>query len=119
MSEREATVLGHLDTVTPPTPSELATHLSIGASTLSEAIDKLAGRGLVARKTDESDRRRVRYTLTEAGVAALDRSSPLSSAQLRAALSRMTAEDRTHAVTGLELLAKACLPTTDDDGGQR
>ncbi len=108
LSARESTVLSHLSLDRSTTPADLARHLGIGASTLSEAIDKLVGRGYAERRTDPDDRRRVRYRLTAQGQDILDRSSALSNAQLRQVLARLSEEDRERAVAGLELLAGAC-----------
>lgn len=112
LSERESAVLSHLRTGEPMTPTELAAHLGIGASTLSEAVDKLVERGLVERLADAADRRRVHYRRTVLGEDAIDRSSVLSAARLQAVLERMPAAEREHAVAGLERIAAACVPTT-------
>ena len=117
LSDRESSVLSHLSWDESRTPAELARHLAIGASTLSEAIDKLVARGYVERRVDAHDRRRVRYRLTSAGEEALDESSVLSSPRLRAALERLAEEDRERAVAGLELIAGACRRGDGDGDG--
>ena len=118
MSDRESSVLSHLSWDQSTTPAQLARHLAIGASTLSEAVDKLVGRGFVERCVDPEDKRRVRYRLTAAGEEALDDSSVLSSPRLRAALERLAPEDREHAVAGLELIAGACRPSAGEEGSE-
>ena len=108
LSDRESVVLGHLSRDQARAPGPLAKHMGIGASTLSEAIDKLAHRGFVERCPDPSDRRRVRYRLTDAGDEAIGRGSVLSSTRLRDMLARLADDDRERAVAGLELIADAC-----------
>jgi len=109
LSERESTVLGHLSSGESHTPGQLAQHLGIGASTLSEAVDKLVQRDLVERRSDPEDRRRVHYRLTQAGVEAVERSSVLSATRLGEVLERLEPADRERAVEGMELIARACL----------
>ncbi len=52
LSDRESVVLGHLSRDQARAPGPLAKHMGIGASTLSEAIDKLAHRGFVVGQLD-------------------------------------------------------------------
>lgn len=115
LSDRESNVLSHLSWDESRTPAQLARHLAIGASTLSEAIDKLVARGYVERRVEPADKRRVRYRLTTAGEEALDDASVLSSPRLRAALERLPPEDRERAVAGLELIAGACRGSGDEE----
>lgn len=117
LSERESTVLSHLSWDESRTPSDLARHLGIGASTLSEAVDKLVQRGLVERRVQPDDRRRVRYRLTDAGTDALDESSVLSTSRLRRIFERL-GQDGERAVAGLELIAAACRPESDPPSGK-
>lgn len=107
LTDRESQVLQHLGRQS-MTPAALAGHLGIAASTLSEVAAKLADRGLVERRTDPNDRRRVHYVPTEAGEAELDASSPLSATQLERALAMLDDDQQRRAVEGLELLADAC-----------
>ncbi|MBX7079786.1 MAG: MarR family winged helix-turn-helix transcriptional regulator [Nannocystaceae bacterium] len=116
LSERESAVLSHLRDAHPMAPAELAAHLGIGASTLSEAVDKLVERGMVERIVDAADRRRVHYRRTASGEEAIDRSSVLSAASLRLALERMSVAEREQAIAGLERIASACVPTTGEGG---
>lgn len=113
LTARESTVLSHLAASGTPTPTELARHLGIGASTLSEAVDGLVRRGFVARCPDPDDRRRVRYRVTEDGEDALDSSSVLSRARLEGVLRMLEPDQQRSAVAGLELLASACKAAAD------
>jgi DNA-binding MarR family transcriptional regulator len=65
-------VLWHLIDAGPLTVAEAAVHLGRSQSAMSEMIDRLEGRGLVARVTDQRDRRRTLVWLTDVGQAALD-----------------------------------------------
>ncbi len=78
--------------------------MMLASGTISHRIDRLEGRGLVERRTDESDRRVVRVRLTRAGRTLVDRAlvdhaanesrllsglSPREQAQLVALLRRL------------------------------
>jgi DNA-binding MarR family transcriptional regulator len=108
LTERQSTVLSHLADGTLSRPSELAKHLGVAASTLSEAIDELVELGLVERRRHGDDRRRVDFVVTEAGARALEEGSPLDPIRLAAALEKLAPADRERAVEGLALLADAC-----------
>lgn len=56
----------------PLTPKELATSVMISAAALTNRIDRLDARGLVAREAVPGDRRSLHITLTEAGREAVD-----------------------------------------------
>jgi DNA-binding MarR family transcriptional regulator len=53
------------------TPSYLAKEVSLSQATVTALIDKLEKRGLVCRRRDDVDKRRVYVDLTEKGVATL------------------------------------------------
>lgn len=54
------------------TVSDLAEAKNISRPAVSQAVERLAARGLVARTRDSDDRRHVRLALTDAGSALLD-----------------------------------------------
>jgi DNA-binding MarR family transcriptional regulator len=54
------------------TPAELATQLHVRVQSLTDSINELLGRELIARRPDEIDRRRQLIELTEAGIALLE-----------------------------------------------
>jgi DNA-binding MarR family transcriptional regulator len=54
------------------TPAELASQLHVRVQSLTDSINELLGRELIARRPDENDRRRQLIELTEAGIALLD-----------------------------------------------
>ena len=107
MSERDARLLAHLDELAPVTVSQLARHLGVGLSTVSEAAQRLAALGLVSRGRSASDRRAVALRLTRAGLAHMRASSVLDARLVAAVLERLGARERAAAVRGLELLARA------------
>ena len=47
--------------------TELNRHVLLSQPAMSRMVDRLAGRGLIARKPDPDDRRSVQLSLTEAG----------------------------------------------------
>jgi len=112
MSDRDGRVLAHLDELAPVTVSDLARHLGVGLSTISEAAQRLEALGLVRRAQSAVDRRAIELRLTAAGVARMRRSSVLDPDRLAAVLARLAPDDRTAAVRGLELLARAARETT-------
>ena len=54
------------------TPAELASQLHVRVQSLTDSINELLSRELIARRPDEIDRRRQLIELTEAGIALLD-----------------------------------------------
>lgn len=53
------------------TPSYLSKELSLSQATVTALLDKLEGRGLLIRRRDTSDKRRVYVELTDAGLRTL------------------------------------------------
>lgn len=109
VSTRDSEILVHLDPTRPTTLGELAGHMDLAKSTLSEALKKLEALGHV-RKTGRVDgkRREVGIVLTPRGVSAVRASSVLDPGRLQAALSRLSSRQRASAIKGLVILAEAC-----------
>jgi DNA-binding MarR family transcriptional regulator len=63
--------------------SELVARLGVTLPTVSGVVDRLVERGLIARRVNPSDRRRVFVGITPAGVELLDRFRDLNARQLR------------------------------------
>jgi DNA-binding MarR family transcriptional regulator len=116
LTERQSTVLSHLDDGRLHRPADLARHLGIAPSTLSEAIDELVELGLVERQRHDDDRRRFDFAVTEAGKRAMEEGSALDPERLQQAFDRMSAEERDRAVEGLALLANACAASMRERG---
>ncbi|MFJ6216921.1 MarR family winged helix-turn-helix transcriptional regulator [Streptomyces sp. NPDC092296] len=67
----ERTALSHLDRSGPTTSSALAREVQITAQAMGATIGALRARGLVERRPDPNDGRRVVLTVTDAGRQAL------------------------------------------------
>ncbi len=90
----------------PVTLGTLAERLQLRHHSTVELVDRLARRGLVARITDERDRRTVRVELSAAGESILERLARQSLSELRAegpalvtALRRLISSAARHAKT--------------------
>jgi DNA-binding MarR family transcriptional regulator len=55
-----------------PTVGQLARELAVAQPTVTDSVRTLEGKGLLARESDPTDRRRSRVTLTAAGAALVD-----------------------------------------------
>jgi MarR family transcriptional regulator, organic hydroperoxide resistance regulator len=111
LSARDSEILVHLNTATPLTLSELAGHMDLSRSTLSEALTRLQALGYVVKAAHASrDRRHVGLMLTKKGIAAVHAGSVLEARRLRAVLSTLSKADVAAVITGLETLARACGP---------
>ena len=107
ISDRDSSILAHLDERVPMTAAALAQHVGIGRPAMSATIKRLAGRGLIMQQTDANDARRRQLRLTTAGRRALGESSVLDTTLLRGVLRRLTPAERARALHGLSLLARA------------
>jgi DNA-binding MarR family transcriptional regulator len=107
LSRHQASVLDHLDEIDPITLNGLARHMGVTAATMSLAIDRLERKGYVVRQRDSADRRRVQLRLTAAGVRVREANSVLDPPRVEALVARLTEEERTAAIRGLALLARA------------
>ena len=107
LTSREASFLAHVDEPEGSSPAALARHLGIGRSTLSAALARLEGLGLVSIEADGGDARRKRVRLTTAGREAIASSSVLDAERVVALLGTLAAGERRRAVEGLRLLAEA------------
>ncbi|MEW9528317.1 MarR family winged helix-turn-helix transcriptional regulator [Microbispora sp. NPDC049125] len=67
----ERTALSHLDRSGPTTSSALAKEVQITAQAMGATLSALRARGLVERRPDPDDGRRVVLTVTDAGLRAL------------------------------------------------
>ncbi len=85
----------------------MAAHLKIGPSTMSAALKRLAAMGLIVMTPEANDARAKTVRLTAAGLAALSQTSVLEFSRVRAALARLSSDERVAIVRGLELLADA------------
>jgi len=103
LSQRDSTILAHLDERAPFGQGDLARYLGVAKSTLSAAIDSLAGLGYVERvKLGRSNS----LLRTPRGTRAMSGSSGIESARLRKHLRKLSAADLARTVEGLEILAQ-------------
>ena len=111
LSARDSSILVHLDVPVPVSPTKLAAHLSVRASTLSAAIHRLEELGHLQRKQMPRDRRTVALTLMQEAPQARAETSGLDSARVEAVLARLKPSELRQALEGLELLARASRQT--------
>lgn len=104
LSQRDASLLAHLDDQEPVPQARLAAHMGVAKSTLSEALSSLEKQGLVVR---QQDGRGALIRRTAKGIEAMSNGSVLEAERLRRILRKMTAAERKAAVAGLELIARA------------
>jgi DNA-binding MarR family transcriptional regulator len=107
LSQRDASLLAHLCEDHAVSQSDLARHMGVAKSTLSEALSGLEALGLAARHTNSSDGRGTLILRTPAGTRAMSDGSVLESARLAELLELLTSDERRRAVEGLELIAGA------------
>ena len=107
LSATDSTLLAHLDEARPMRVTALARHLGVAPSTVSAAVNRLAGLGYVTQTRSSTDGRAIELTLSKKGASAMQASSVLDTALVRRALGRLSAPDREHALEGLTLLARA------------
>jgi DNA-binding MarR family transcriptional regulator len=104
LSDRDSSVLAHLDAHAPVTSGALAKHLGVTPSVVTEAIDRLEKLELVERRRVG---RRVELRITAAGVAQMQASSVLDTERVRALVAGVPPRERAQAVRGIEALAAA------------
>jgi len=98
----------HLQLAGPLTVGEQAEHHGLSKSAMTELVDRLEQRGLVARMSDERDRRRVFVWLTDAGRHQAERSLQVLDVDvLTAATKHLGRTQRRHLVLGLRALVRA------------
>ncbi len=107
LSARESWILGHLHPIRPVGAGDLARHLSLRPSTVSEAVKRLERLGYLVRRPVKGDRRRLELYLTPQGAAAMKAGSILDSGRVGLLLDRLSPAERRAAVRGLGLLARA------------
>jgi DNA-binding MarR family transcriptional regulator len=107
LTANESSLLAHLHSDAPMRAATLARHLGVGASTLSASVKRLTELGYIVRSRDEEDSRALALRLSPRGVRAMQASSVLETERVASMLGRLSAADRTRAIDGLRLLARA------------
>ncbi|HEY2375283.1 MAG TPA: MarR family winged helix-turn-helix transcriptional regulator [Gemmatimonadaceae bacterium] len=109
LSQRDAAILAHCSPDAARVPAQLARHLAIARSTLSEALKKLELLGYVRRVAGaKGDGRQVGILLTLEGLRAVRDTSVLEAVRLEAVLRCATHADRAAIAAGFTALADAC-----------
>ena len=106
VSERQASVLDHLDEKRGTTLSKLAEHMGVGRSAMSIMVSRLVGGGYVARKRDDKDGRCVALKLTRRGARVKEQNAILEHDLLKSMFRMMPAEELEAALAGVESFAK-------------
>lgn len=84
--------------------SEVCDHIGLTLPTMSALVDGLVVRGLVNRRTDREDRRRMTLTLTEPGRARLESARAATMAYLEERLRQLSASDRATITLAMRML---------------
>jgi DNA-binding MarR family transcriptional regulator len=106
VTERQASVLDHLDPTRPTTLSRLAEHMGVGRSSMSILVARLIRAGYIAQRRDSADARRVSLTLTPAGARIKAENSVLDPQLLRKMFALMPAAELESSLRGIESLAQ-------------
>jgi len=107
LSARDSSILAHLDEREPVSPARLAKHLGVAASTVSEALKKLARLGFIVPE-NESAKRRTNVLLSALGAAAIRDTSVLETEKLEAILRGLTRSEMKSVAMGMATLGNAC-----------
>lgn len=84
--------------------SEVCDHIGLTLPTMSALVDGLVARGLLNRRTDREDRRRMTLTLTEPGRARLQSARAATMAYLEERLRQLSASDRATITLAMRML---------------
>ena len=110
VTRRALEVLQHLSLSGPLTVGEQAEHLGLRRNSVSELLQRLEAKGLVARIRDERDERRVLVWLTDAGRDVVSRVGQVLAPDLIAqVMANLSPEERAAVVRGVELLVSVDL----------
>lgn len=113
VSARDASILAHLTEAYFQSPKNLAAHMNIAASTMSEALHHLVSLGFAKFATDENDARHTIFSITQTGREAIAQNSVLDGKKLEILLATMPQSDQQKVVEGLKLLADAAIDQKD------
>jgi DNA-binding MarR family transcriptional regulator len=91
----------------PELASGLAGQLAVSPPSVTTLVDGMVARGLVERRADPDDRRRVRHELTAAGRRSLSAADAALDARLRSLAAHLPAAQARRALEGLELWHQA------------
>jgi len=86
--------------------SEVCDHIGLTLPSMSILVDGLVARGLVNRRTDPNDRRRMTLTLTEPGRTRLQSARAATIAYLEEKLRQLPASDRATVTLAMRILTE-------------
>jgi DNA-binding MarR family transcriptional regulator len=109
-------VLVTIATRGPQNLGEIAAELGVHPSNATRTCEKLVQGDLIARAEDPADRRFVRLTLTQPGIALVNRVVDHRRAALANVLTAMKSEDRAAATAGFRAFARAAGELHGGDG---
>lgn len=107
LSESDLKLLHHIGGRPGTFASELARHLDLSRSRISEALKSLDEQGLVERRSDGTGRKPIR--LTPEGERALASEDGLDPRAIGDILGRLDPDERSRVLEGLRLLARAAV----------
>jgi DNA-binding MarR family transcriptional regulator len=87
--------------------SEVADHIGLTLPTMSTLVDGLVDRGLINRREDREDRRRITLTLTEPGRARFESARGATMVNLEQRLRHLSASDRATIAASMRMLREA------------
>jgi len=106
ITEKQASVLDHLDATHPTTLSKLAEHMGVSRSSMSIMVARLNRAGYISSRPNEDDARSVGLTLTQSGLRVKEQSSILEPALLMKMFRLIPPAELESALQGIETLAK-------------
>jgi DNA-binding MarR family transcriptional regulator len=87
--------------------SEVGDYIGLTLPTMSQLVDGLVTHGLINRRTDPEDRRRMTLTLTEPGRARLESARTATMAYLEGRLRQLSPSDRATITLAMSILREA------------
>ena len=93
--------------------SEVCDHIGLTIPTISVLVDGLVARGLVNRRTDPEDRRRMTLTLTQVGRARLQSAHAATMAYLEERVRQLSASDRATITQAMQMLRELFTGSTN------
>jgi len=86
--------------------SDVAEHIGLGLPAMSVLVDGLVSRGLLKRRTDQDDRRRMTLMLTEPGRSRMSSAREATVAHLEQIFRQVSAADRATILHAMDVLKK-------------
>jgi len=100
-------------------PSQLAEYLMLSRPAVTRLLDALVRRGLLTRRLDPADRRRLKLSLTRAGRARLEAYFERARALVAERLAPLSARDRREVTRVMRMVLSIVAAVTDTTDGAR